>query len=464
MKLSKLKQVVCFVVLFAVITCSLPVTRAEAAYKVNFDVKSQAVYMVNTDTGSVVYAKNEKQRIYPASLTKIMTAIITLEKMQSVADANGQSLKEALENTKVTAPAYLYDEFVGQNVSTADIRQNEEVRVIDLLYALILPSACEAGSILADYFGEGEILNFVDMMNAKAIELGAKDTNFTNAHGLFSEEQVSTAYDLYLITKYALTFPIFEEVCNTANYQMPATNKHAEPYYISHTNYMLSKVRGGSLYYEGMKGVKTGSLPEVGKNLISTASKNGYNYILVTLGAPTEDAEGKAYSQNQAFVDAKNLYDWAFSSFTLQTVMREGDVLAEAGVSLSSDQDHVMLVAKEDVTALLPVDTDPSAIQQNKTLLKDVKAPVKKGDILGQVELRLADDVIATVDMVAMTDVNRSVWLYALDVAGRFFDQTIVKVLLALLLLIIFLYIVVLIRYKQRKRRRAQRMRQNRSQ
>lgn len=462
MKLSKWKQITVSVLLAAVMVCGLPFTKAEAAYKVNFDVMSQAAYMVNTDTGTVIYAKNEHQSMYPASLTKIMTAVITIEQMQQRADAGGLTIREAMENTKITAPAYVYDEFVGQNVSTADIRQNEEVRVIDLLYALLLPSACEAGSILADYFGEGEILTFVEMMNAKAAELGAKDTNFSNAHGLFDADQVSTAYDVYLITKYALTLPLFEEISSTTSYQMPATNKHAEAYYILHTNLMLSPSRGGALYYDKMKGVKTGSLPEVGKNLVSTASNNGYNYLLVTLGAPTEDAAGKAYASNQSFVDAKNLYDWAFSSFSLQTVMKEGDVLQEAPISLSTEQDHVMLVAKTDVTALLPKDTKATAIQQIKTVLQDIQAPIQKGDVLGKVELKLADDVIATVDLVAMTNVARSPWLYALDVTGRFFDQTIVKVLIGVLVLVFFLYLFFVIQYNKRKRRRMQRQRQYR--
>ncbi|MEG0894182.1 MAG: D-alanyl-D-alanine carboxypeptidase family protein [Oscillospiraceae bacterium] len=423
-------------------------TNIYAAYKIPFEIKSKAAYLVNTDTGTVIYEKNAEEKLYPASLTKIMTAIIALERVHD------------LEGTVVTAKSYLYDEFYGLGVSTADIRRGEEVRMIDLLYALMLPSACEAGSIIADYVGDGNITEFVEMMNQKAKELGAVNTVFKNPHGLFHEEQVTTAKDMYLICKYAMENPIFAKICSTPTYEMPATNVHLEPRYIIHTNYMMSKNRGGEkYYYQHIKGIKTGSLPECGKNLASTASFDGYNYMLITLGAPMIDAEGNKITDNGSFLDAKELYNWAFSFFNIKKILNKDDILGETNIKLSADQDYVTMVADKDVTALLPRGADLSTIQKVKRYDTNIIAPIKKGQLLGQVQLKLNDEVIDTVNLVAYEDVKQSKLLYFKDATLRFFMQTNVKILIAVLVLLIITFMLVKARLKSIIRKRNARMR-----
>lgn len=424
----------------------LPAFQAEAVtYKVPFDVASEAVYLVNTDTGAVIYEKNADKRLHPASLTKIMTAILAIE---AVDDLSG---------TMVTAPGYIYDEFAGLGVSTADIWRGETISMEDLLYALLLPSACEAASIIADYVGGGSIDAFVDSMNRKAMELGAKNTHFENAHGLDDPDQVSTARDMYLITAYAMTFPIFEKISSTTYYEMPVTSRHPNQgqWYIQHTNMLLRK--NTQYYYEYAAGIKTGSTPEAGRNLASTASKGGYHYMMITMGAPYTNPDGSG--KNLSFLDAVSLYDWAFDNFSFQTVMKENDVVDEIKVELGAEQDFVTLVADKDVTTLLPSETDASAIQQNIILRDNVRAPVKKGDVLGKAELKLADDVVATVELVALQDVSRSTWLYALDVTRRFFGESATRLLIAALVLAFLLYLIFVVRYnaikqKQRERNR----------
>lgn len=453
------KRIISISLLFIFVFSAFPVFHAEAAYKISFDLYSDAAYLVNTDTSTVIFEKNADKKIYPASITKVMTAIVCLEEMQAKAAQEGVSLEEILSSTNVTAPRYVYDEFVGVNPSTADIRQGETLRMIDLLYALLLPSACEAANIIADYLGDGSIPEFVDKMNRKAAELGAVNTHYENAHGLFDANQVTSAKDTYLITKYAVdTFPIFVTISSTSTYQMPITPQHPNNnWFILHTNKMMRK--GSIYYYPYVQGIKTGSIDEVGKNLVSTASKDGYNYMLVTLAAPAVNENGQAYSENHAFTDAKNLYEWAFSTFSLQKVMKEQDIVSEVKVNLASEQDFVTLVAKEDIIVLLPKDTDSSAIQQNKLLLKNVEAPVKKGETLGKVELRLADDVIATVDLVALTDIERSALLYTVDVIKKYFSQPLSVVLLILLCFLFLLYLLFTLRSRKIRRMKEARMR-----
>lgn len=442
--MKKAKNLLCLALVLVLVFLGAPLRTEAVSYKVPFELASQAVYLVNTDTGTVIYEQNADKVLYPASLTKIMTAILAIE---SVSDLAG---------TMVTAPSYVYDELYMKGASTADIRQGETLSMEDLLYALLLPSACEAANIIADYVGNGSIDAFVDEMNRKAMEIGAVDTHFVNAHGLYEPEQVTTAKDMYLITQYAMQYPIFEKITNTASYKMPVTSRHPnDDWYIYHTNMLLRK--NTNYYYEPAAGIKTGSTLESGRNLISTASKGGYHYMLVTMGAPYVNPDDSG--TNLSFLDALNLYDWVFDSFAFQTVMRENDVIDEIHVALSGEQDYVALVAMEDVTALLPAETDASAIQQTITLRRNVKAPVRKGDILGKVELRLAGDVIAVVDLAAMNNVERSPWLYALDVTGRFLSRPAVQLILAALALCILLYAVFLARYKRFRRQQRERQR-----
>lgn len=442
--MKKAKKFIGLFLLPILIFCGISFPTEAVSYKIPFEAASQAIYLVNTDTGSVIYEQNADQIQYPASLTKIMTAILAIEAVPDLA------------GTMVTAPSYVYDELYLTGASTADIRQGETLSMEDLLYALLLPSACEAANIIADYVGNGSMDAFIAEMNQKALAIGAKDTHFVNAHGLYNPEQVTTARDMYLITQYALQYPIFEKITNTPSYKMPVTPRHPnDDWYIYHTNMLLRK--NTNYYYEYAAGIKTGSTPESGRNLISTASKGGYHYMLVTMGAPYNNPDGSG--TNLSFMDAVNLYEWAFDSFAFQTVMHENDVIDEIHVALSGDQDYVALVAEKDVTALLPAETAPSAIQQTITLRENVKAPVRQGDLLGKVELRLAGDVLATVNLTAMNDVERSPWLYALDVTGRFFSQPSVHLMLAALLLCILLYAIFLARYKRFRRRQRERQR-----
>lgn len=365
----------------------------EASYKVSFKIFSGAAYLINLDTNTVLYEKDADVQMYPASMTKVMTALVAIENVPD------------LENTIVTAPSYIFDEFVGVNISNADIRHGEEVRMIDLLYALILPSACEAGSIIADYVGGGSIDKFIDMMNAKAKELGANDTNFGNAHGLFHEAQVTTCRDMALIAKAAMDIPIFEKIASTSSYLMPTTNKHSEERYITHTNYMMSPTRGGSYYYPDVIGIKTGYIGEVGRNLVSMASRNGYNYLIVTMGASLTDDNGNYYvsGTNKAFEDHIALYDWAFDSFETQVILKKGDILEEVPVTFGTEQDFVTLVAARDVTALLPINAEASTILKEPIMLaEEVIAPVQQGAVLGKLELKVQNESFAIVDLLAV--------------------------------------------------------------
>ena len=219
---------------------------ASAAFVPKGELHSQGIYMVEMETNTVVVAKNENERLIPASTTKIMTALVAFE-----------NIRDFNQTVQVTAAAT--NEFWEGNpnykgASSADIVAGQNnLTYWDCLYSLMVASACDSANVLAINIA-GSIPAFVDMMNEKAAEIGCTNTHFANTHGLYNEENYTTAKDLYLITRYAIdNYPGFMTVCDTKYYDMPANSRNPDGYTIKNTNSLMFD---GELYYEGVHGVK----------------------------------------------------------------------------------------------------------------------------------------------------------------------------------------------------------------
>ena len=447
------------VCLLSVSALALP--SSAATFTPPFEPNAASVYMVNMDTGTVLYEKNAHEKRAPASLTKIMTALLLLENVQD------------LDGTVVTAPGYIFDELYGQGASSADIWPYEEVSMRSLLYAMMLPSGNEAASIVADHIGGGSIASFCSLMTARAQQLGAKDTNFTCAHGLYgmAESHYSTAYDMYLIAKecwYSENPTVqntFREVASSTEYWMPLSNKHTtalypgstpegKSYAIRTTNAMM---RFGTPYYmPEVKGIKTGSTPEAGYNLITTATKNGETYLLVVMGTPYEkDADGYGL----AFGVSKQLYDWAFNNFSVRPALDTTKDITEIPVKYSSETDTLMLRPADDLMTLLPKESDETTVGKTFNLPESVSAPVKKGDVVGTVTLSLAGEEVGTVDLVATKDVERNTALFIIAQIGGFFSSLYFKVLAVLVGITLCIYVgyLIWINRNNKKRRKVDR-------
>lgn len=409
------------------------------------EIHSESALLINLDSDLVIYEKNPDKKMYPASLTKIMTAIVVLEHI------------EDLQGTMIEADGSIFDELYQSGASTADFRPWEIATASDLMYGMMLQSACEAASILAFHVGNGSVSAFVGMMNDKAAELGCENTHFSNAHGLFASDQYTTAADMAKITEYAINMPRFMEICNNPNYTLATTNKHSETRVVKHTNMMLDK--NSRYYYAPTKGIKTGTLDESGRCLITEASKDGYNYLAITLGAPLVDAEGN--NTRYDFEDHTNLYQWAFSDFAYQTLLKSDEEIGEVPVQFSNSEDYVLVSPAEDYTTLWQTSIDVSSIKQNITLKEDVMAPVKKGDILGSVELQLSGETMTTVDLIATAGRDRSLIKYNLYLAQQFLSSPWFKaaVIAVFILLLIYVSICSRVARKKRKKSRARRPR-----
>ena len=386
-------------IISVIIVCFSVISASAVDYKCDVETVSNAVYLENLNSGTVVYEKASDQRSYPASTTKIMTFIVTAE---NVGD---------LDQTSVTIKQDVIDGLDPEStVMGLSTHVGEQVSVRDLLYGLMLPSGNDAALVLADYVGGG-ISGFAEKMNAKAAELGCTDTHFANPHGLYDQNHYTTARDMALIAKHAMTIPGFMEICNTVYYTPNGFNT------LHNTNYMLDPdAEGGAYYYQYTKGIKTGYLDEAGKCLVTSSDKDGDKYLCVCLGAAFSYDE----NVNYAMKDTAKLYGWAYD------------------------------------TAFLPNNYDNNQLKVEVNCPEQVEAPVTKGDVIGTVSVKYEDLDLGVTNIVASEDIERDISPLEVFVTEHL---TLILIVAAALVLIIVLIIILASAGKRRKARRRSRAR-----
>ncbi len=405
----------------------------------------RAAILVDGDNNEVLYEFNARQRMYPASITKIMTSLVVLDAV----DAGEITL-----DTQVTASAQAVD--LPWDSSTAGIKAGEILTVLDLLYCDLLPSGNEACNILSEAVA-GTSAEFVARMNAKAQELGMADTHFMNPHGLHDPEHYTTAYDIYLMASAAMENETFRTIVRTPSYTLPATNLQPERTIYS-SNGLLSSFYAIGYTYGKAIGIKTGNTGEAGRCLASAAvDELGRTFYCVVLG--TEDTVDENGRHFWSFSETKRLLEWAFQNFRRITLLDQDteNVMREVKVSLSDEADYVLAQPKGKIDATMPSDYDPKRAELIFDLpVEPIEAPVAAGQKLGTVTLRYNGVEYGTLDMVASNSVERSEFLYTVQQIKYYWSLWWVKALLAtgaaLLGGLALFLIVVLPRRKARRR------------
>lgn len=459
-RIKNLNIIIAFFVIINIFAIKLPVS---ASIDTGFELASKAVYMVNLDIDeTVIHAKNENKKMRSASTIKIMTALLALE----------------LENNmdKIAKITYeCFDEFHGVNpnyygASQALIEPTQQnITYGDLINSLMLASACESANILAYNLGGESIPNFIKMMNDKAKEIGAVNTKFANPHGLHHEDNYTTAYDMYLITKYAIdNIPQFMEIVEKTTYKMPPNKNNPNGYNISSTIAMQNPA--SDFYYEGVKGVKTGSIDyfyevdedgkptgkkELGsRSLITTATKNGYTYLIVTLESPFYLENGEK-DVSSAIDDHEKLYNWAFTNFKRTLILEKNEGIGNVKIHKGEGRDEVEAIAVEDIYYILPNHLDKTAVTREINIEKEITAPVEKGKPLGNVKLIYGGKEIATVDLIAKDGVEMSVIEDYKEKAAEVVDSGWFKASLVVLFLLISTFLIARTIQRERKKKLA---------
>ena len=344
--------------------------------------------------------------------------------------------------------------------SSANIKAGEVLTVRQLLECLLIVSANEAGTILAEAVS-GSVSAFVEEMNAEAAVLGCENTHFVNPTGLHDPQHYTSAWDLWLITQEALKHEDFLAICDTIKSIIPATNLSPERT-LRTTNYLLDTWRALGYRYRNAHGIKTGSTSDAGYCLVSSAEKGELHLLSVVLGCErVVDDSGKA--DVQSFSETKRMFEWGFESFSYKTVQSVNDMLASIPVTLSQETNSVVLHPAEDVVVLLPNVLSSDDLKRVIRFAKEsVEAPVQAGEPLAEAVLSYGDTVYATIPLVALSDIEASRSLVLLARVKAVLAKPIVKIAVILvvgLLLALLLWKLTIGRRRYRYGRNVRRSR-----
>ncbi len=348
------------------------------------EITSGAALLIDNKTNKILYDKNASERMFPASTTKIMTAILVLENCEL--------------NEIVTAS---YDALMNipEGYVSAEIQVEEQFTVEQLLEMLLVHSANDAANVLAEYVG-GSIQSFISMMNTKVNELGLTNTHFTNTYGLQEDNHYTTAYDLAEIMQYCIQNDDFRRIAGSVSCSIPATNKSDVRSYTS-TNQLI--LPDSPNYYSYVTVGKTGFTTEAGRCLVSCAYRNDIELTCVILGG-TLSSDGIS----SRFTDSINLYEYGFNHFSLKNIANPGDIITTIEVSNATPATKSLDLAFVDSIHALVNNSDLETnyipeIQLNS----DISAPIAEGDVLGKT-IYTIDGISYEADIVATHNVESS--------------------------------------------------------
>lgn len=414
-----MKKIICLI-LIVVFTFALPVT-ARAYEVTSFEVTAKNAMLVSLDTGEVIYSKAADEKIYPASITKLMTAAVILDAYPDPSSID------------VTMTQTAFDMILGTGSAVLNAKVGEVINGKDALACVLVSSAGDVVYAYAEAVA-GSVEAFVEAMNKKAEELNLTGTHYQNPIGLHHEENYTTVTDIRILAEYLIeNYPLVTEITGKSRYKMAATNMSDERLLVT-TNYMIDP--NTSYYYPYCTGLKTGFTDESGRCLVSTAQYEGYKYLCITMNCPTVSGT------RTEFTTSHQLFKWAFTEFEYKSVLDVSTPVTEIPVRLSSESDYVSLYPAGQVHSILPVEADNSSVIIEPHLVgESVDAPIKKGDILGTADVIFAERVIGTVELIAGNDVKSSAFLIALDAIKNVLTSTVFKAIVAFVLLAVLLFV-----------------------
>lgn len=272
---------------------------------------AEAAILMNEETGAILFEKNSHKKMYPASITKVATALYTLsvyeDKLETLLCSEQDDVawisSDAKKRSAYTLPPY----WLEPNGTHIGIKQGEKLSLLDLLYGMLIASGNDASNVIAHFIG-GTIPRFIEELNSYVKKIGCKNTHFCNPHGLHHPDHMTTAYDMAIIAKEAMKYPIFKQIVKSTSHVRPKTNKQ-EPSILPQTNKLLKR---GPLHYSPATGIKTGWTSDAKNTFIASAESHGRKLILVLL---------KVNERDELFRQAKKIFEAAFNEKSLQKVL-----------------------------------------------------------------------------------------------------------------------------------------------
>jgi len=406
-------------------------------------LKAEAAILIDGKTGNVLYEKNAEKKMYPASTTKIMTAIIALEKVT----AGEISLEQPVTYTETANSTMALD---GSNIA---LKVGETMTLGDLLKGLLLASGNDAAAIIAENIS-GSIDAYVELMNKKATELGLKNTHFVNPHGLHDSEHYTTAREMAIIAREAMKNEEFRSIVECAHIRLAATNMSEERYYIN-TNNLVSRMRYPYYFYDKATGIKTGSTTEAGYCLVSSAADKDKEVISVIF---------KTDAMSTSHEDSKKLLEYGITSFSNVRFAKIDDIYGDVNVKQAADgTDHVLLSAKDNLEILFPKNVSVDEVEKTVEVPEKVYAPIKKGQEIGKLKFVYNSQIIGSVPLVSTIDVKRHFLGFLMSFGEWLWKFRAVKIIVYSTISIIVIFLTLLTvgfaralkKSKSKKRRRS---------
>ena len=395
----------------------------------------ETAILLDRNTGDVLFEKDADKRMYPASTTKIMTALLVLEAI----DRNELNLESSY---RITADML---EGLPADGSSMSLKVGEAITVQYLLDGLLVASGNDAAQALAIIVC-GDIETFVQRMNDKAAELGLENTHYVNPHGLHDEDHYTTARDLATVTQQAMEYPTFREIVAMPQVVIPESEGNVRRALIS-TNGLISTLRYSDYYYQYATGVKTGRTTEAGNCLVSSATNGNMN----VLGVVMNGAE-----VNDSHTDSLNMLKYALDNFKTITPISKGEMLSEVKVKqgAGAGNDHVTLSTSDNVVVTVENDVDASQLEIEYDLPENIYAPVEMGQVVGTVNIKLDGETIGSGELVADKSIERhklGFLMSAGEYIWSFWFVRVLVVLIGLAIVVFVIYVIVGIRRELRR-------------
>ena len=331
---------------------AVPAFAEEVSWPEGPQISSPCAIVMEANTGAVLYEKNADEVHYPASITKIMTALVALENCP-LDDIVTFSAKAVYENEGDTS-------HIARDL-------DEQMTLEQCLYGMMLESANECAWAIAEHVGNGECQIFVDLMNARAQELGCTHTHFNNPNGLPDESHVTTSRDMALISCEAIKNSTFRQITGTVKYTIPPTNKHTDPTLLNNHHQMLSPYKGSKYLYDSCIGGKTGYTVAAGSTLVTYAERDGMLLVCVIMN-----------SQNTHYQDTAKLFDYCFANYKMYNVAQN-----ETRYATNAGQTDSSLFGEAEPFAML--DADAAIILPSNADFMDTETAISYDRVAGNV-------------------------------------------------------------------------------
>ena len=344
--------------------------------------------LIDAKSGNVLYEYNGDKAMYPASTTKVMTALVALEAVKR---------GELQLTDKIEITEEMLDNMDPDGTNMA-LKAGEIIDFEALLRGLMIPSGNDAAIAIA-YMISGGIEPFVEKMNQRAAELGLKDTHFVNPHGLHDENHYTTALDMAVIAREAMKNETFRNTVDIAHIKIPPTNKTEEERYYLNTNGLISAMRYSNYYYPKSTGIKTGYTSQAGNCLVASAKDKQEELISVIFGA-----EGIDNSHN----DSKRLLEYGFNNYENIAHVFKNQMVGEVRVRQGRSRDSVTLSSVDNIEVLVPNGTKRDQLEIKLNLPEHIYAPVEKGQLVGSVAIYLDGQYLGEGELSADLEIKRS--------------------------------------------------------